>query len=483
MEKFIIAIDQGTTSSRTIVYDDAFREVARAQREFTQIFPQPGWVEHDALEIWETQKATLKEAINGLPVAALSAIGITNQRETVVVWEKASGKPIYNAIVWQDRRTAEICESIKQQGHEAYIRENTGLVIDAYFSGTKIRWILDNVPGAREKAERGELLCGTIDTWLIWKLTNGKVHATDASNASRTMLYNIHTGKWDAHLLDILHIPAALLPAVKNSHDDYGTALINDIAVPIRGVAGDQQAALFGQQCVQPGMVKNTYGTGCFMLMHIGDTPVISKTGLLTTVAWQLNGKITYALEGSVFIAGAAIQWLRDSLQIIQNSAETEPLAASLNSNDGVYFVPAFTGLGAPHWDMYARGTITGLTRGTGKAHIVRAALEAIAYQTRDVLDAMRSDTGLPISELRVDGGASVNDWLMQFQSDVLQTRVARPEHTDSTALGAAMLAAYTDTPVSERAINHHTFSPRLTLLQADALYQGWLQAVRRCVS
>ena len=476
----ILSIDQGTTSSRSIVFDAQFNAVAASQREFAQYFPQPGWVEHDAEEIWASQWETILKVVGEVGAEQISAIGITNQRETVVVWDKATGKPIHNAIVWQDRRTAEICEQIKQQGHEAYIRENTGLVIDAYFSGTKIKWILDHVAGAREKAERGELLCGTIDTWLIWKLTKGKVHATDASNASRTMLFNIQTGAWDKQLLDILHIPASLLPVVKNSHDDYGGAVINDIAIPIRGVAGDQQAALFGQQCVQPGMVKNTYGTGCFMLMHIGDMPVISKTGLLTTVAWQLNGKITYALEGSVFIAGAAIQWLRDSLQIIQDSAETEALAKSLFSNDGVYFVPAFTGLGAPHWDMYARGTITGLTRGTGKAHIARAALEAIAYQTRDILDAMQRDTGISIKTLKVDGGATANNWLMQFQSDILQTAVIRPANLESTALGAALLAANTSNLTAQESTQFH---PLISLTTADDLYFAWNAAVQKCKS
>lgn len=481
MRSFVLSIDQGTTSSRTILFDEGLREVTKAQQEFTQIFPQPGWVEHDAEEIWESQLYTIIEVLRDVDAKSIAAIGITNQRETVVVWDKHTGKPIHHAIVWQDRRTADICGQLKQQGHEHYIRENTGLVIDAYFSGTKIKWVLDHVPGAREKAQKGDLLCGTIDCWLIWKLTEGRVHATDVTNASRTMLFNIRTLQWDTHLLSVLDIPAAMLPTVKMSHDDFGHAVVKEHPIPIRGVAGDQQAALFGQQCTQTGMVKNTYGTGCFMLMNIGEQFALSNSGLLTTIAWGLDGRITYALEGSVFIAGAVIQWLRDTLQIISSSAESEDLAKSLESNDGVYFVPAFTGLGAPHWDMYARGTITGLTRGTGKAHIARAALEAIAYQTRDVLDAMQRDTGIPINALRVDGGASANNWLMQFQSDVLQTTVVRPAYLESTALGAAMLAVLRDPAfrITDQAAG--TFIPLLSSPDADALYQGWQRAVQTC--
>lgn len=478
----ILSIDQGTTSSRAILFDGAFNEIAKFQQEFTQIFPRPGWVEHDAEEIWRSQLFTVEEVLRNYDASTIRAIGITNQRETVVVWDKHTGKPIHHAIVWQDRRTAEICEQLKQQGHEQYIRENTGLVIDAYFSGTKIKWILDHVSGAREKAINGDLLCGTIDCWLIWKLTEGRVHATDVTNASRTMLYNIRNKQWDQHLLSVLDIPVAMLPEVKMSHDDFGYATLHGHQIPIRGVAGDQQAALFGQQCMQPGMVKNTYGTGCFMLMNIGEQFALSKSGLLTTIAWGLDGKITYALEGSVFIAGAVIQWLRDTLQIISSSAESEDLARSISGNDGVYFVPAFTGLGAPHWDMYARGTITGLTRGTGKAHIARAALEAIAYQTRDVLDAMQRDTGIPINSLRVDGGATTNNWLMQFQSDILQTTVVRPAYLESTALGAAMLAAHNSaTKTSAEPNNQTLYYPLINLTAADDLYFQWNEAVNKC--
>jgi len=480
--QYYLAIDQGTTSSRCILYDGDFREVAKHQMEFTQYFPQPGWVEHDPEDIWHSQWECLEAVIRSVSPDQIQAIGITNQRETVVVWERSSGRPVYPAIVWQDRRTADICEKLKNDGYEQMIREKTGLVADAYFSATKIQWILQNIPGAMAKARRGELMCGTIDTWLIYKLTEGKIHTTDLSNASRTMLCNIHSGEWDTALLTLFDIPASMLPEIKNSHDDHGYAHIGGIAVPIRGVAGDQQAALFGQQCFEKGMVKNTYGTGCFMLMNTGNSPVQSANGLLTTVAWRLNGEITYALEGSVFIAGAAVQWLRDALQIIRDSSETEAIAASLQDNAGVYFVPAFSGLGAPYWDMFARGTITGLTRGTGRAHIIRAALEAIAYQTRDVLDVMKRDSGLEIRTLRVDGGASMNNWLMQFQSDVLQVGVERSTHPESTALGAAMLAAYTleTTRVFSVSSAIDSFHPVMTREQADILYQGWNGALQR---
>jgi len=485
--KFLIAIDQGTTSSRTILFDENLVEVGRAQKEFEQIFPKPGWVEHDAEVIWETQLETLREvlAIAHVSLDDIAGIGITNQRETVVVWDKTTGKPVYNAIVWQDRRTAGICEDLKAGKLENYIRDNTGLVIDAYFSGTKIKWILDTIPQARQLAAENKLLCGTIDCWLIWKLTNGNVHATDVSNASRTMLFNIKNIQWDTHLLQTLNIPSNILPEVKNSIDQYGFANIGGKEIPILGVAGDQQAALFGQRCFEPGTAKNTYGTGCFMLMQTGNKMVISQQKLLTTIAWGINGKISYALEGSVFIGGAVVQWLRDSLQIISSSEESEYIAASLHDNGDVYFVPAFTGLGAPHWDMYAKGTISGLTRGTGRAHIIRAALESIAYQTRDVLQAMNKDAGIILKTLQVDGGATANNWLMQFQSDVLQTQVVRPEYLESTALGAASLAGigaglFTIEDLATQPLTSTKFKPKMKLMEADELYFKWHTAVVR---
>lgn len=485
--KFLIAIDQGTTSSRTILFDENLVEVGRAQKEFEQIFPKPGWVEHDAEVIWETQLETLREvlAIAHVSLDDIAGIGITNQRETVVVWDKTTGKPVYNAIVWQDRRTAGICEDLKAGKLENYIRDNTGLVIDAYFSGTKIKWILDTIPQARQLAAENKLLCGTIDCWLIWKLTNGNVHATDVSNASRTMLFNIKNIQWDKHLLQTLNIPSNILPEVKNSIDQYGFANIGGKEIPILGVAGDQQAALFGQRCFEPGTAKNTYGTGCFMLMQTGNKMVISQQKLLTTIAWGINGKISYALEGSVFIGGAVVQWLRDSLQIISSSEESEYIAASLHDNGDVYFVPAFTGLGAPHWDMYAKGTISGLTRGTGRAHIIRAALESIAYQTRDVLQAMNKDAGIILKTLQVDGGATANNWLMQFQSDVLQTQVVRPEYLESTALGAASLAGigaglFTIEDLATQPLTSTKFKPKMKLMEADELYFKWHTAVDR---
>ena len=485
--KFLIAIDQGTTSSRTILFDEHLVEVARAQKEFEQIFPQPGWVEHDAEVIWETQLETLHEVLETAHVSLddIAGIGITNQRETVVVWDKTTGKPVYNAIVWQDRRTAGICEDLKASKLENYIRDNTGLVIDAYFSGTKIKWILDNVPQARQLAAENKLLCGTIDCWLIWKLTNGNVHATDVSNASRTMLFNIKSIQWDTHLLQTLNIPSNILPEVKNSVDRFGFANIGGKEIPILGVAGDQQAALFGQRCFEPGSAKNTYGTGCFMLMQTGNKMVISQQKLLTTIAWGINGNISYALEGSVFIGGAVVQWLRDSLQIISSSDESEYIAASLHDNGDVYFVPAFTGLGAPHWDMYAKGTISGLTRGTGRAHIIRAALESIAYQTRDVLQAMNKDAGIILKTLQVDGGATANNWLMQFQSDILQTQVVRPEYLESTALGAASLAGigaglFSMEDLSTQPLTSTRFKPKMKLVEADELYFKWHTAVDR---
>ena len=445
MQQYILALDQGTTSSRAIVFDKNGSIISVAQKEFPQIFPQPGWVEHDPNEIWSTQFGVAAEAITkaGLTAENIAAIGIANQRETTVVWERSTGKPICNAIVWQDRRTADFCDSLKANGHEKLIQQKTGLVIDAYFSASKIKWILDNVEGAREKANKGELCFGTIDTWLLWNLTKGQVHATDVSNASRTMLLNIHTLQWDGELQNIFDIPGNMLPTVRSSSEVYGHTqnIMSAHNIPIAGIAGDQQAALFGQMCTQPGMVKNTYGTGCFMLMNTGNKPVFSTNNLLTTVAWKVNGITNYALEGSVFIAGAVVQWLRDGLGIIKSSAEVETLAKQVSDSEGVYVVPAFAGLGAPHWNQHARGIITGLTRGSTAAHIARAALDSIAYQVMDVLKAMEADACIAIQELRVDGGATANDLLMQFQSDILNTIVVRPVVTETTALGAAYLA------------------------------------------
>jgi len=445
MQQYILALDQGTTSSRAIVFDKKGSIISVAQKEFTQIFPKGGWVEHDANEIWSTQFGVAAEAITkaGLSAENIAAIGITNQRETTVVWDRNTGVPIYNAIVWQDRRTAFFCDELKENGTDKLIQQKTGLVVDAYFSATKIKWILDNVEGAREKANNGELCFGTIDTWLIWNLTKGQVHVTDVSNASRTMLCNIHTLQWDGELQEIFGIPGNMLPQIRSSSEVYGHTqnILSAYNIPIAGIAGDQQAALFGQMCTQPGMVKNTYGTGCFMLMNTGEKPVASTNNLLTTVAWKVNGITHYALEGSVFIAGAVIQWLRDSLGIIKTAAEVETLALQVKDSGGVYVVPAFAGLGAPHWNQHARGIITGLTRGSDAAHIARAALDSIAYQTMDVLKAMEADSGISIQELRVDGGATVNNLLMQFQSDIMNTTVVRPVITETTALGAAYLA------------------------------------------
>jgi glycerol kinase len=445
MQQYILALDQGTTSSRAIVFDKKGSIISVAQKEFTQIFPKGGWVEHDANEIWSTQFGVAAEAITkaGLSAENIAAIGITNQRETTVVWDRNTGVPIYNAIVWQDRRTASFCDELKENGTSKLIQQKTGLVVDAYFSATKIKWILDNVEGAREKANNGELCFGTIDTWLVWNLTKGQVHVTDVSNASRTMLCNIHTLQWDGELQEIFGIPGNMLPQIRSSSEVYGHTqnILSAYNIPIAGIAGDQQAALFGQMCTQPGMVKNTYGTGCFMLMNTGEKPVASTNNLLTTVAWKVNGITHYALEGSVFIAGAVIQWLRDSLGIIKTAAEVETLALQVKDSGGVYVVPAFAGLGAPHWNQHARGIITGLTRGSDAAHIARAALDSIAYQTMDVLKAMEADSGISIQELRVDGGATVNNLLMQFQSDIMNTTVVRPVITETTALGAAYLA------------------------------------------
>ncbi|WP_435623609.1 glycerol kinase GlpK [Flagellimonas sp.] len=445
MSQYILALDQGTTSSRAVVVDKQGTIVSVAQKEFTQIFPKPGWVEHDATEIWATQAGMAAEAVSkkGIKGDQIAAIGITNQRETVVVWDKNTGEPIYNAIVWQDKRTSAYCDELKSQGKSEMIREKTGLVIDSYFSGTKVKWILDNVEGAREKAEAGDLVLGTIDTWLIWKMTEGQLHVTDVTNACRSLIFNINTMDWDDELLELLTIPKSMLPEVRQSSEVYGHTGPNFFAakIPISGIAGDQQAALFGQMCTKQGMVKNTYGTGCFMLMNIGEKPIVSKNNLLTTVAWKINGKTEYALEGSIFIAGAVVQWLRDSLKVIKNSSDVEDLAGSIDSSEGVYFVPAFAGLGAPHWNQYAQGTIFGLTRGSTDAHIARAALESIAYQTMDILKAMEADSGISIKELRVDGGATVNNMLMQFQADVLNTVAVRPKIVETTVMGAAYLA------------------------------------------
>ncbi|MBP6023642.1 glycerol kinase GlpK [Ferruginibacter sp.] len=489
MTQYILSLDQGTTSSRAIIFDQQGAIIAVAQKEFTQIFPQPGWVEHDPNEIWSTQLGVAAEAISqaGLTVENIAAIGITNQRETTVVWERATGKPIYNAIVWQDRRTAAFCDELKRKQLDKIIQQKTGLVVDAYFSATKIKWILDNVAGAREKADKGELCFGTIDTWLLWNLTKGQIHATDVSNASRTMLCNINTLQWDGELEKIFTIPGNMLPQIRSSSEVYGHTqnILSAKNIPIAGIAGDQQSALFGQLCTQPGMVKNTYGTGCFMLMNTGEKPVASSNNLLTTVAWKVNGITHYALEGSVFIAGAVVQWLRDGLGIIQKSADVEALAAKVETNDGVYVVPAFTGLGAPHWNQDARGIITGLTRGSNASHIARAALESIAYQTMDVLKAMEADSGISIKELRVDGGATANDLLMQFQSDILNTKVLRPTVTETTALGAAYLAGLavgywkSIENIQQQWQIDKTFTPNMDDDKRNSLCNGWQKAVK----
>ncbi|MDY7394705.1 glycerol kinase GlpK [Aureibaculum sp. 2210JD6-5] len=488
MGKYILALDQGTTSSRAIVFDKKGNIISVAQKEFTQHFPKPGWVEHDPTEIWSTQAGVAAEAIakKGLNVENIAAIGITNQRETVVVWDKNTGKPVYNAIVWQDKRTSDYCDELKKQGKAEVIREKTGLVIDSYFSGTKVKWILDNVDGARKKAEDGNLLMGTIDTWLIWNFTKGNQHVTDVSNASRTLLFNLNTMDWDDKMLELLTIPKSMLPEVKQSSEVYGhtQSTFYDTKIPIAGIAGDQQAALFGQMCTKPGMVKNTYGTGCFMLMNIGDKPTVSKNNLLTTVAWKINGKTSYALEGSIFIAGAVVQWLRDSLKIIRNSSDVEALAESVKSSEGVYFVPAFAGLGAPHWNQHAQGTIFGLTRGSTDAHIARAALESIAYQTMDILKAMEADSGISIKELRVDGGATVNNMLMQFQADVLNTITVRPKVVETTAMGAAFLAGlavgYWENPEEIQEIwqTDKHFKPTNDRKEIEIGIKGWYKAI-----
>lgn len=487
MMKYIIALDQGTTSSRAILFDEHAHVVGIAQQEFQQIFPQPGWVEHDAREILLTQMAMLRKLMQDhqVPAQSVVALGITNQRETTVLWDRTTGEPVYNALVWQDKRTAPVCEQLKQQGLEAHVRQTTGLVIDSYFSATKIHWILENVPGVRARAERGELAFGTIDSWLIWNLTQGRVHATDYTNASRTMLFDIRKLTWDDTLLQALNIPKSLLPDVKPSAADFGSWEYNGTAIPIRGVAGDQQAALFGQACFEPGMAKNTYGTGCFMLMNTGTTIRPSTHGLITTIAWGLDGRVEYALEGSVFIAGAAVQWLRDSLHIIDQSKDSEYFAAKALGSNEVYVVPAFAGLGAPYWDMYARGAIFGLTRDTGKDHIIKATLESLAYQTKDILMAMQEDAGLTLASLKVDGGACANNILMQFQADILETEVERPQVIESTAMGAAYLAGiqaglWKKQDILKNRKVERRFTPAMPSETVAQLYKGWTKAVRR---
>ncbi len=491
--QYILALDQGTTSSRAIIFDHKGHIVTMAQKEFNQYFPQPGWVEHSATEIWASQIGVAAQAITEASINPLqiAGIGITNQRETTVLWDRKTGIPIHNAIVWQDRRTSKFCDQLNDEGHATVIQDKTGLVIDAYFSGTKIKWILDNVQGARLKAEKGDLCFGTIDSWLVWKLTNGKIHITDVTNASRTMLFNIHTLKWDEELCQLLDIPQSILPDVKSSSEIYGhtSQTLTSVSMPISGIAGDQQAALFGQMCITPGMVKNTYGTGCFMLMNTGEKPIISQNNLLTTIAWQIGNKTQYALEGSVFIGGAVVQWLRDGLKIIRDSSEVEALALQVENTDGVYIVPAFAGLGAPYWDQDARGIITGLTRGTNLSHIARAALESIAYQTTDLLKAMESDSGISIKELRVDGGATINNLLMQFQSDILNCQVIRPSVTETTALGAAYLAGlgvgfWDDLEsIKNQWLVEKKFTPQMSEDVRKTHYDGWVAAVNKSMS
>src|SRR5205809_3249990 len=486
--KYVLALDQGTTSSRAIIFDHAGCIKAVAQKEFRQIFPRPGWVEHDANEIWSSQAGVAAQVLAqaGLTPAEIAAIGITNQRETTVVWDRKSGKPICNAIVWQDRRTAAMCDRLKARGLEKLIRKKTGLVLDAYFSGTKLQWILQHVPGARARANAGELAFGTVDSWLVWNLTGGKKHVTDASNASRTLLLNIKTGDWDDELLEIFEVPRSVLSEVRSSSEVYGQASHFSPSIPIAGIAGDQQAALFGQVCNRPGMVKNTYGTGCFMLMNTGSKPIPSKNNLLTTIAWRIGDRTEYALEGSIFIAGAVVQWLRDGLGIIKSSAEVEALAAQVSDNGGVYLVPAFAGLGAPHWDQYARGVIAGLTRGTKSGHIARAALEGIAYQVMDVLKAMEADAGIRLKELRVDGGACSNNLLMQFQSDLLAVPVVRPKVSETTALGAAYLAGLAvgfwkdQSEIAAQWQTDRRFVPVMKTPVRKKLVAGWAKALGR---
>jgi len=492
MKKYIIALDQGTTSSRAIIFDKEQNILDVSQKEFTQIYPNAGWVEHNPLEIWASQYGVLQEVMakSNITQEEIAAIGITNQRETTIVWDRNTGEPVYNAIVWQCRRTAAIVEELKKDTEfNAYVRENTGLLLDAYFSGTKIKWILDNVEGARERAEKGELVFGTVDTWLVWKLTNGKVHVTDYTNASRTMLYNIKELKWDEKILEKLNIPKSMLPEVKNSSEVYGYTNLGGtggVRVPIAGMAGDQQCALFGQTCFEAGSVKNTYGTGCFLLMNTGDKMIQSKNGLLTTIAVGIDGKVQYALEGSVFVGGAVIQWIRDELKLVTDAADTEYFASKVEDNGGVYVVPAFTGLGAPYWDMYARGAIFGLTRGANSNHIIRAALESIAYQSKDLIDAMQEDSGCKLKSIRVDGGASRNNLLMQFQADITGTEVIRPIITETTALGAAYLAGLavgfweSKEEIAKAWSVSQAYTPNLDEDKKEKLYRGWKKAVER---
>lgn len=490
-KKYIVALDQGTTSSRSVVLDHNASIIAVSQREFSQIYPKPGWVEHDPMEIWASQSATLTEALAKADIASdqVAAIGITNQRETTIVWEKATGKPVYNAIVWQCRRTADLCQQLKRDGLEEYIRHNTGLVVDPYFSATKIKWILDNIPGSRERAKRGELLFGTVDSWLVWKMTQGRVHVTDFTNASRTMLFNIHQLKWDEQILQALDIPLAMLPSVRSSAEIYGQTNIGGkggTRIPIAGIAGDQQAALYGQLCVQPGMTKNTYGTGCFLLMNTGTNVVRSHHGLLTTIACGARGEVNYALEGAVFIGGASVSWLRDEIKLINDASDAEYFATKVKDSNGVYVVPAFTGLGAPWWDPYARGAIFGLTRGANSNHIIRATLESIAFQTRDVLEAMQADADIRLQTLRVDGGAVANNFLMQFQADILGTKVERPQVTEVTALGAAYLAGlavrfwHDLAELKNKIIIERQFQPGIATTERNYRYHGWKKAVAR---
>ncbi len=489
MAKYVMALDAGTTSNRSILFNEKGEICSVAQKEFTQYFPKPGWVEHDANEIWSSQLGVAVEAMNKIGAAAedIAAIGITNQRETAVVWDKSTGEPVYHAIVWQCRRTAEYCDELKEKGYTEMFRKKTGLIIDAYFAGTKIKWILDNVEGAREKAENGELLFGTVETWLIWKLTKGAVHVTDYSNASRTLLFNINTLEWDKEILEIMDIPEAMLPKALPSSCVYGHADSSFLggAIPIAGAAGDQQSALFGQTCFRPGDAKNTYGTGCFLLMNTGEKPVFSENGLVTTIAWGLDGKVYYALEGSIFVAGAAIQWLRDEMRLIDSAMDSEYMARKVSDTNGCYVVPAFTGLGAPHWDQYARGTIVGLTRGVNKYHIIRATLESLAYQVNDVLNAMEADSEIPLSALKVDGGASANDFLMQFQADLLHAELRRPRCIESTALGAACLAGIAagwwrdEEEVRQNWQTSQRFIPNMDQSRRQELIRGWKRAVR----
>ena len=487
MKKYILTLDEGTTSARAVLFDKGGNAVSAAQREFKQIYPQPGFVEHDPVEIFSVQYAAVTEAITAIGASAeeIAAVGVTNQRETTIIWDKNTGEPIYNAIVWQCRRTSEMCDKLRADGLEGYIRKTTGLRIDAYFSATKIKWTLDNVPGARDRAENGELLFGTVDTWLIWKLSGGKIHVTDRTNAARTMLYDIHSLTWDKRILEILQIPKCMLPEVRSSSEIYGNVNILGAEIPVSGIAGDQQAALFGQKCFCEGDIKNTYGTGCFLLMNTGNTAFESKNGLITTIAADAGDNICYALEGSVFVGGAVIQWLRDELGLIASAAESEKAALSVPDSAGVYIVPAFAGLGAPYWDMYARGTICGLTRGSGKNHIIRACLEAIAYQTNDLITALKADTGLPINHIRADGGAAANNFLMQFQADISDVGVIRPAQTEATAAGAAYLAGLAvgfwknKNEILRLPDKQTEFKPAINAKHREAMTEGWKRAVR----